>query len=58
MSRKNVVRKKDLTVDVVRHSGMIVVSALVGEHLETRKFVDYTKREAVSMFLDEMNGRG
>lgn len=51
------VRHKDLTVSRVRHSGMIVIYALVGERLAHRQYMGYTELEAARKFLQEANGK-
>jgi len=36
------------------HNGFWVISAIVGDYLETRRYMDYTKKEAIAMFKEEL----
>lgn len=47
-------KSSELTID--RNSeGAWRISAVVSGYLETRRFYDYTKKEAISLFLAEFN---
>ena len=35
------------------HEGAWVISAVVGQYLETRRYYGYTKREAITLFKEE-----
>jgi len=41
------------TVERIQHSGMLVVSAVVNGYLVTRRYIGYTKREAIRRFKEE-----
>lgn len=51
-----------LTVDVVRHSGALVVTALVedlfGQWYESRTFYGYSRSQACSEFVRSVDERG
>lgn len=49
------IRERDVIVERLFPSGMLQVSAVVGDHLMRRRYDDYTGEEAVSSFLDEAN---
>jgi len=36
------------------HNGFWVVSAIVGDYLETRRYMDYTKAESIALFKEEL----
>lgn len=42
-----------MTVEIVPHSGMIVISDFIGGYLVTRRYIGYTKREAIKLFREE-----
>jgi len=35
------------------HNGFWVVSAIVGDYLETRRYMDHTKAESIALFKEE-----
>ena len=41
------------SIERIRHSGMLVVSAVVRGSLVTRRYMGYTKREAIRRFKEE-----
>lgn len=43
-----------MTVEIVPHSGMIVISEVVDGYLVTRRYIGYTKKEAVKDFKEEI----
>lgn len=47
-------RRDDVDVEVIPHSGMIVCSAMWKGFRESRKYMGYTKKEAVSIFIEEV----
>jgi hypothetical protein len=38
-------------------NGILVLSAMVNGHLVRRKYIGYTRKEAWSMFRDEVGGK-
>jgi hypothetical protein len=42
-----------MTVEIVPHSGMIVISDFIGGYLVTRRYIGYTKHEAIKLFGEE-----
>lgn len=42
-----------VTVERIRHSGALVVSAIVGRYLERRTYYGYSKREAIRDFKSQ-----
>ena len=42
-----------MTVEIVPHSGMIVISDFIGGYLVTRRYIGYTKPEAIKSFEEE-----
>ena len=56
--KKERIRYKELCFEWVQHSGMLVISALIGDCLVHRRYMGYTKREAARLFLQEANGEG
>jgi hypothetical protein len=45
----------DITTVEKNHYGAWVISAFIGGYLVTRQFYGYTKRQAVSRFLEQTN---
>ena len=43
-----------MTIEIVPHSGMIVLSELVGGSLMTRRYIGYTKKEAIQQFREDI----
>ena len=43
-----------MVVETVPHSGMIVISEVVDGYLVTRRYIGYTKKEAVRDFKEEI----
>ena len=43
-----------MSVEITPHSGMIVISDIVGGYLVTRRYIGYTKKEAVKDFKEEI----
>ena len=43
-----------MLVEIVPHSGMIVLSEIVGGSLMTRRYIGYTKQEAIQQFRQDM----
>ena len=41
-------------IEVVPHSGMLVLSDLVGGSLMTRRYIGYTKQEAIQQFKQDI----
>ena len=50
------IRAADITAEK-NHTGGLVLTALVSGYLMTRHYYYYTKKEAMRLFLDEVNGR-
>ena len=46
----------DISVERVPHNGHVNVSAMVNGYRVRRTYIGYSKREAVAMFRDEVNG--
>lgn len=46
---------KDCTVTTVPHSGMLIVSAIIGGYLTERRYMGYSRRAAVALFLEEFS---
>lgn len=42
-----------MTVEIVPHSGMVVISEMVGGYLVTRRYIGYTKKQAIKQFKEE-----
>lgn len=42
-----------MTVEIVPHSGMIVIYETIGGYLVTRRYIGYTKEEAITEFKEE-----
>ena len=42
-----------MTVEIVPHSGMIVIYETIGGYLVTRRYIGYTKEEAITEFEEE-----
>jgi hypothetical protein len=52
--KTNMIDKSELTID--RNSeGAWRVSAIVDGYLVTRRYYDYSRRQAVELFLEEVN---
>jgi hypothetical protein len=49
------ITRADITTVEKNHYGAWVVSAFIGGYLVTRQFYGYTKRQAVSRFLEQTN---
>jgi hypothetical protein len=49
------ITRADITTVTKNHYGAWVVSAIVTGHLVSRQFYGYTKRQAVSRFLEQTN---
>jgi len=45
-----------MIVERVNHSGMWVISDLIGGVLVTRKYLDYSRKEAIELFKHETKG--
>ncbi len=45
-----------MLIERVRHSGMWVISEIVKGTLVTRKYLGYSKREAIQLFKREVRG--
>lgn len=43
-----------MLIEIVPHSGMIVLSEIVGGSLMTRRYIGYTKQEAIQQFRQDM----
>ena len=43
-----------MLVEIVPHSGMIVLSEIVGGSLMTRRYIGYTKQEAIQQFRQDI----
>ena len=43
-----------MLIEVVPHSGMLVLSELVGGSLMTRRYIGYTKKEAIQQFKQDI----
>lgn len=43
-----------MLVEIVPHSGMIVLSEIVGGSLMTRRYIGYTKDEAIQQFKQDI----
>jgi len=43
-----------MLVEIVPHSGMIVLSEIVGGSLMTRRYIGYTKDEAIQQFRQDI----
>ena len=43
-----------MLVEIVPHSGMIVLSEIVGGSLMTRRYIGYTKQEAIQQFKQDI----
>lgn len=43
-----------MLIEVVPHSGMLVLSELVGGSLMTRRYIGYTKQEAIQQFKQDI----
>jgi len=43
---------------IERKNGWIHISDIIGEYLETRKYMDYTENEAKRLFKEEFNIKG
>jgi hypothetical protein len=44
-----------MSVEIIPHSGMIVISDIVGGYLVTRRYIGYTRKEAIQSFKEEIN---
>lgn len=49
--------KSDLIITKHPINGSIEVTALIGGYFVRRRYFDYTKREAVRLFMDEFSGK-
>jgi len=47
-----------MSVEVIPHSGMIVISDIVGGYLVTRRYIGYTTKEAIQSFKEELDETG
>ena len=45
-----------MLIERVRHSGMWVISEIVKGALVTRKYLGYSRREAIQLFKREVRG--
>lgn len=45
-----------MLIERVRHSGMWVISEIVKGALVTRKYLGYSRKEAIQLFRQEMKG--
>ena len=43
---------------IERKNGWIHISDIIGEYLETRKYMDYTENEAKRLFKEEFKAKG
>jgi hypothetical protein len=43
-----------MLIEIVPHSGMIVLSEIVGGSLMTRRYIGYTKNEAIQQFKQDI----
>ena len=43
-----------MSVEIIPHSGMIVISDIVGGDLVTRRYIGYTRRKAIQLFKEEI----
>jgi len=43
---------------IKKKNGWIHISDIIGEYLETRKYMDYTENEAKRLFKEEFNIKG
>jgi hypothetical protein len=43
-----------MLIEIVPHSGMIVLSEIVGGSLMTRRYIGYTKQEAIQQFRQDI----
>ena len=43
-----------MLIEIVPHSGMIVLSEIVGGSLMTRRYIGYTKDEAIQQFRQDI----
>mgnify|MGYP005998885679 FL=1 len=43
-----------MLIEIVPHSGMIVLSEIVGGSLMTRRYIGYTKDEAIQQFKQDI----
>lgn len=50
------IKRSDLTIEKNQH-GAFVISALVGGYLKTTQFYDYTKSQAIRLFLQNANNK-
>lgn len=48
--------ERTMIVERVNHSGMWVISDLIGGVLVTRKYLDYSRKEAIELFKHETKG--
>lgn len=53
--RNRRVSSKDVSVEVIRPSGGLLVTAIVDDQYFKRRYFDYTKQEAVQSFVAEVN---
>ena len=51
---ETMITKNDLTIDRTSE-GATRISALVNGYLETRRYLGYSKRKAIALFLEEVN---
>ena len=55
-------REKELIKEdkmiIKKKNGWIHISDIIGEYLETRKYMDYTENEAKRLFKEEFNIKG
>ena len=49
------VTRRDVTVERVKPSGALKLSAMVNGYYVARVFFYYTKREAIRLYLEEVN---
>ena len=43
-----------MLIEIVPHSGMIVLSEIVGGSLMTRRYIGYTKQDAIQQFRQDI----
>jgi len=45
-----------MLIERVRHSGMWVISDIINGALVTKKYLGYSRKEAIQLFRQEMKG--
>jgi hypothetical protein len=49
------IRRCLMSVEIVKHSGAVIVSDIVGGYRVARTYYGYTRREAVALFRRELS---